>query len=511
MKHLEILDQALDALKRGDKEQAQGFFVQVLQADPNEYLAWLGLAACVQGLEKRRYCLERALFLRPGHPFARRALEQLSAPKDTTPPLEAATSDPQVDVLQDGSSRSASVDPSVQSAPSLPRAQSSPNSARREAPTLSPATRRKPSAPALSRSQSALIILLALFALSAVAALGGVAWKNGFDVWSEIALQPSSAPSPTAGQESGVTILQLPPTWTPTPSPEASATFTPSPTKSLFAYQLSPTPIASITPYYGYWRLVIGRSVQGRPIEVYRFGSGARERMIIAGIHGGDEWNTIALADELIQYIQRHPSLIPSGTTLYILRSLNVDGEAVGRKTEGRLNANQVDLNRNFDVNWKSSWRSVGCASAPGTAGPAPGSEPETQAVKAFLLSRQVEALISYHSAGLGVFPSGAPAHPESIRLAKAISEVSSYKYPPVNTGCEYTGTLVDWATDNGVIAAVDLELNSINQTEFDVNLRVLNLLLHFEIAPPTATPGATVTSMVAARVEASPISNSTP
>ncbi len=492
MTHLQLLDQALEALKRGEKERARGFFIQTLQANPNEYRAWLGLAACVQEIEKRRYCLEKAFSLRPDHPAVRRALEQLSAPKDMQPPAEPASPGTKLDASQGIPFHAASVDPPAQSDPSLPLAQSSPNSVNREAPAPPSTAKRKQPAPVLSRTQAVLIVFLALLALSAVAALGGVAWKNGFDVLSENALQPLSAPPPAVGGGSGVVVLQLPPTWTPTPSPEASATVEFSPTVSLLAFQPSPTPVVSITPYYGYWRLVIGRSVQGRPIEVYRFGSGQRERMIIAGIHGGDEWNTIPLADELIQYIQRHPSLIPSGMTLYILRSLNVDGEAVGRKTEGRLNANQVDLNRNFDVNWKSSWRSVGCASAPGTAGPAPGSEPETQAVKAFLLSRQVEALISYHSAGLGVFPSGDPAHPESIRLAKAISEVSGYKYPPVNTGCEYTGTLVDWAADNGVVAAVDLELNSINQTEFEVNLRVLDLLLRFEVVSPSATPGVT-------------------
>src|ERR671925_188925 len=41
----------------------------------------------------------------------------------------------------------------------------------------------------------------------------------------------------------------------------------------------------------------IGYSTQGKPIEVYTFGDGEHERMIVAGIHGGNEWNTIALAN----------------------------------------------------------------------------------------------------------------------------------------------------------------------------------------------------------------------
>jgi predicted deacylase len=239
--------------------------------------------------------------------------------------------------------------------------------------------------------------------------------------------------------------------------------------------------MASITPFWGEWALVIGHSVEGRPLEVVRFGTGKKERMIVAGIHGGDEWNTIALADELIAHVRRRPGLVPPGYTLYILRALNPDGEARAHGPDGRYNANGVDLNRNFDTNWKSVWRSSGCSSAPGTGGSGPGSEPETQALQAFLAERHVEVLISYHSAGLGVFPSGDPAQPGSVRLAQGIAAISNYVYPPIKTGCEYTGTLVDWAADHGVVAAVDLELNSLNETEFDVNRKILELLMIFE------------------------------
>ena len=50
-------------------------------------------------------------------------------------------------------------------------------------------------------------------------------------------------------------------------------------------------------------RTVIGNSVLGRPLEVAQFGNGPVERMIVAGIHGGAEVNTIELADQLIEYI----------------------------------------------------------------------------------------------------------------------------------------------------------------------------------------------------------------
>jgi hypothetical protein len=130
-----------------------------------------------------------------------------------------------------------------------------------------------------------------------------------------------------------------------------------------------------------------------------------------------------------------------------------------------------------------------------------------------------VEVLISYHSAYLGVFPSGDPPHPESARLAQAIHDISDYPYPPVRTGCEYTGTLVDWAASNGVLAAVDLELNSGVDTEFETNLGVLSLLLSFEpltsLASPPPNPSAvtpsTATQTSSGSLASTPNLNPTP
>jgi hypothetical protein len=300
--------------------------------------------------------------------------------------------------------------------------------------------------------------------------------------------QPGPAEPPAAP---ATLALNLAPTWTSTPPLTPGPAATLRPTQDWLNLGGASTPLPSITPLLGYSRLIIGRSVQNRAIEVLRFGAGRRERMIIAGIHGGDEYNTIALADALVEHLGRQPDLVPKEYTLYILRALNPDGAAAGRDPEHRLNANGVDLNRNFDTNWKAEWHSQGCASLPGTGGAGPGSEPETKAVKEFLRGRKVEALIVYHSAGLGVFPSGDPAHPDSVRLAKAIDAVSPYAYPPMDTGCEYTGTLVDWAANSGIPAAVDLELNSPTETEFEANLEVLELLLSFDVQRlvPTSPP----------------------
>jgi protein MpaA len=227
---------------------------------------------------------------------------------------------------------------------------------------------------------------------------------------------------------------------------------------------------------------LIGFSMGSRPIEAYRFGVGENEYLIVAGIHGGYEGNTIALANELIAHINENPGAIPTDATLYIIRDMNPDAEARDNGPDGRVNNNGVDLNRNFpSSNWTADWDRDGCWSTrPTTAGAYGGSEPETRTVMSFIRSHKFKALISYHSAALGIFPGGVPWGASSKRLGNALAKVTDYPYPPVDTGCTYTGTLADWAVENGVGATVDMELSDHTHTDFKENLKALQVLLNF-------------------------------
>ena len=257
----------------------------------------------------------------------------------------------------------------------------------------------------------------------------------------------------------------------------ASRTATPTVTPA--HVELSPT-ATSLALLHNQQPKPIGYSVEGRPLEVYAFGAGNEERMIVAGIHGGDEWNTVTLANQLVMYLNQNPDEVPDNVTLYILPNLNLDGERRAHNKYGRLNHNGVDLNRNFPVNWKPDWDRSGCWIAlPSSGGTEPGSEPETQALMDFIASHRLQALVSYHSAALGIFPGGLPWDEDSTRLAQAIAEISSYSFPPLDTGCTYSGTLADYAVSAG-IAAVDLELTNHFDTDFDQNLEILKVLMGF-------------------------------
>ena len=288
------------------------------------------------------------------------------------------------------------------------------------------------------------------------------------------ALQPVLAAAPAQPPPA---VTDFPATFTPYPGVYFLPTVTRNPRSTEIVVE-TPTPFILAN---GQRAVVIGYSVSGRPIEVYTFGQGERQRMIVAGIHGGYEWNTIALADELIKYISENPKVIPSDMTLYILRNLNPDGDARDHGYDGRVNDHGVDLNRNFPVNWAKEWDRDGCWDyRPTTGGIGPGSEPETRALMAFMQTHKIEVMISYHSAALGIFPGGEPWDGASIRFAEAIAEVAPYPFPPIDLGCKFTGTLADYAVVRGAVA-VDMELTNHRDTDFKINLKVLNVLLKFE------------------------------
>ena len=225
-------------------------------------------------------------------------------------------------------------------------------------------------------------------------------------------------------------------------------------------------------------RSVIGYSVAGRPLEVYRFGYGPRKRLILGGIHGGYEWNTTALVQQLMDHTLAHPEIIPADQTLYFLPTLNPDGLARSHWTQGRANDHNVDINRNFDYNWKPDWYRIGCWNyLPITAGSGPFSEPEARALRDFVLGYRIEALISYHSVGAEIYAGGKPADPASLDLALTLKRASGYAYPPHSSTCEETGQMIDWASTQG-IAAVDVEMGAFQSVDYAPNELILNAFL---------------------------------
>lgn len=279
--------------------------------------------------------------------------------------------------------------------------------------------------------------------------------------------------------ELGVQTVLSP--W-PTPTPMPLASPSASPTRLVEASATPtppPAPSATPLPPEGQaWE--IGRSVEGRALQVFRFGNGPLVRLVVGGIHGGYEANTVVLAELLIKDFQAGTLEVPDELTLYILPNLNPDGYANHPyQFAGRANANGVDLNRNWDSYWQPDWPRSGCFQrVPTTGGSEPFSEPEARALQDFLLANPVDAMLVYHSQMGAIFSHGsAPPLPAAVDLASVLAAASGYRYPPPDTGCLYTGQVVDWAIERN-IAALTIELWTHSDPDLAINRKLIQAFL---------------------------------
>jgi LysM repeat protein len=230
-------------------------------------------------------------------------------------------------------------------------------------------------------------------------------------------------------------------------------------------------------------------SVQGRPLNVYRLGYGPRKRALIGAIHGGYEWNTVDLMTKTLDYLSDAPELIPPELTLYILPIANPDGYAAGTDPiVARMNAHGVDLNRNWDYQWQMT---ATHGTRPVSAGTAPFSEPETIALRDFLVNNEIEAVIFYHSAFTAVFQGAGITTSQTVELAQLVAEATGYRYAPQGVpGQITTGDAIDWLTVNG-ITAIEVELTTHQALDWEQNLAGLSVFLSWDLqedVPPTPT-----------------------
>lgn len=189
--------------------------------------------------------------------------------------------------------------------------------------------------------------------------------------------------------------------------------------------------------------------------------------MLVGGIHGGYEGNTVTLVNELIEHFERTPDDVLPGISIILVPVANPDGLALGRQAEGRFNANRVDLNRNWGCEWSPDavWRNQSV-----DPGPHAFSEPETQALAAFIREVQPAAAVFYHSAAEGVFAGECEGGHGSAILAAVIGEAAGYPYGEAFSAYLVTGTAASWVDGQG-IPAVDLELSTTRSSEFQRNL----------------------------------------
>jgi protein MpaA len=127
----------------------------------------------------------------------------------------------------------------------------------------------------------------------------------------------------------------------------------------------------------------VGRSAEGRPIELTQFGDPAWSgKLLVFGCIHGDECG----ASGIVPLAGGCPD---PGADIHVVPNLNPDGAAAG----SRLNGRGVDLNRNF----LSGWMPREAPGDPQYAGPHPFSEPETRLAAWIIRELRPAATIWFH------------------------------------------------------------------------------------------------------------------
>jgi murein peptide amidase A len=216
-----------------------------------------------------------------------------------------------------------------------------------------------------------------------------------------------------------------------------------------------------IVPQY----LALGKTVKGRDITASIYGTGAKRVLIFGGIHG-DEQHTTVLARALA--VNLNSETLPPNLTVIVVPDVNPDGLMAAT----RVNANGVDINRNFP---SKTWRSE-YADQRHYPGAKPSSEPETRAVLSLLERYPPHLVVTLHAA-LGCVnwdgPGGA--------LAQTLASVNGYPLCAY-LGYETPGSLGLLTGIDQQIPTVTIELRAKGATALVAeNLpALLTLLKHF-------------------------------
>lgn len=145
-----------------------------------------------------------------------------------------------------------------------------------------------------------------------------------------------------------------------------------------------------------------GMSTDGRPLRAFRHGTGPRVGLITTGLHGNELTGTSVLAD----LVTHDP--IP-GWTLWLVPIANPDARAANVRF-----VHDVDMNRDFPVDWSEIPRPTGSGCVTTRTGPAPHSLTESRQLATAMIDgpfRGASISISHHDNYNWVAPqSGSPA-----------------------------------------------------------------------------------------------------
>ncbi len=297
---------------------------------------------------------------------------------------------------------------------------------------------------------------------------------SSVEVIEEASPEAAAEAVPAIATEDTLEAAQATTVPTETSTPEATISPQPSPT-------LTATIEPTITPDLSPTTMVIGRSVDGSPIEALRFGSGENALLFIGGLHAGSAPSTVSLAQRAVAYFSDNAAVIPPSAALYIIPNASPDSPYAPGELGGRLNANGVDLNRNWDCRWieDAKWRG---SVVPGSGGQAPFSEPETQALRDFIMEMDPAVVVFWEArAQDGLSSPGACGSRPSVSQRPAEIYGFAAGYPIADfedlTNQELNGDGTNWIDQQG-IPAIAILLPDYENVDWNNNLAGIRAIL---------------------------------
>ena len=208
----------------------------------------------------------------------------------------------------------------------------------------------------------------------------------------------------------------------------------------------------------------IGYSTKGKPINAYYFGSGGSIVLFVGAIHGNEASSSYILKD-WIAYLDNNAKNIPSNRQIVVVPTINPDGLASG----SRMNANGVNLNRNFSTaDWKKDIKDTGGTVING-GGSTPMSESETKALASLTTQLRPRLVLSYHAVGSVTIGND---RGDSRALAGSYASMVGYSNATGNSSevfsYEISGTYDDWVAETLNAPSIVVELGSYTYRNFD-------------------------------------------
>jgi hypothetical protein len=159
-------------------------------------------------------------------------------------------------------------------------------------------------------------------------------------------------------------------------------------------------------------QVLLGTTVEGREITAsVREGTSAGHRTLLIGGTHGDEVATIRLLEDFLRHAPTFQHAVA------VLPLANPDGY----ERRSRYNARGVDLNRNCECNWHAD------SEEPPGAGP--WSEPESRALRDFIISWQPSKIVSLHWALAEIDADGEQSTPLAEAMWAALSAEEQKPY----------------------------------------------------------------------------------